>query len=111
MNRGIKCISVIPLLFRNLKYPCKHSLTLLCLFFVSTMDPLPPDDPNNNNNQNNGRRAKEDPPDGRQRRRGGGNGQAGETMSVIGNLEDSPVVVAMFLVGVVSWLLRERCIC
>ena len=32
-------------------------------------------------------------------------------MDVMGDMRDSPVVVAMFLVGVVAWFLRERCIC
>jgi hypothetical protein len=32
-------------------------------------------------------------------------------MDIIGNLDDSPAVVVMFLVGVAAWFLRERCVC
>lgn len=76
------------------------------------MDNLPPNDPNrgNNNNNNanqNGRRAKEQPYDGR-RRQNNGNGQP---MDILGNMEDQPAVVIMFLVGVAAWFLRERCVC
>jgi len=87
------------------------------------MDSLPPNDPNRNNNNNGNGRAvvKEAPYDGRSRRsqrnRGGrdadgaGAHREGEPMDVLGNMEDSPAVVAMFLVGVVSWFLRTRCVC
>mmetsp|Transcript_8081 Transcript_8081/g.20196 ORF Transcript_8081/g.20196 Transcript_8081/m.20196 type:complete len:80 (-) Transcript_8081:146-385(-) len=79
------------------------------------MTTLPPNDPNrnNSNNNNNARAAKETPYEGRrsQRNRQPEQAQNGGTMDVVGNLQDSPVVVVMFLVGVASWLLRERCIC
>ncbi|KAG7342258.1 hypothetical protein IV203_007350 [Nitzschia inconspicua] len=77
-----------------------------------TLEGLPPNDPNrgNNNNHNvnqkNSRGAKEQPYDGR--RRQGGNGQP---MDIMGNMEDQPAVVIMFLVGVAAWFLRERCVC
>ena len=71
------------------------------------MDNLPPNDPNRNNNVNF---AKEDPFDGG-RNNGRRNGQGGEPMDVLGDMRDSPAVVVMFLVGVASWFLRERCIC
>jgi len=76
------------------------------------MDSLPPNDPNNN--RPNGV-SKEQPYSGHASN-GGANRRSqrqrdGETMDVIGNLEDSPVVVAMFLVGIATWLLRERCVC
>lgn len=66
------------------------------------MDPLPPNDPNNNNNRIG--REKEAPHDGRQR-----NGS--ENMDVIGDMREQPLVVAMFLVGVASWFLRQQCTC
>mmetsp|Transcript_23483 Transcript_23483/g.30652 ORF Transcript_23483/g.30652 Transcript_23483/m.30652 type:complete len:81 (-) Transcript_23483:247-489(-) len=80
------------------------------------MDSLPPNDPNNNNNNNNNnhRNVKEAPHDGTNRRRQNG-GSQGENdngeMDVLGNMQDQPVVVAMFLIGIASWFLRERCIC
>jgi hypothetical protein len=74
------------------------------------MDSLPPNNPNNNTNPNTNTNqrttSKEQPYDGRRR-----NNNNGETMDVVGDLQDSPVVVAMFLSGLVGWLLRERCIC
>jgi hypothetical protein len=80
------------------------------------MDSQPPNDPNrggnNNNNNHNNRQqaAKEVPFDGRQR--GGRSApRDGEPMDVIGDLQESPAVVMMFLIGVASWLLREKCIC
>jgi hypothetical protein len=60
------------------------------------MDALPPNDPNQNNNQ---------------ARRKDAAAQADAPMDVMGDLRDAPVVVVMFLIGVASWLLRERCIC
>lgn len=75
------------------------------------MDALPPNDPNNNNNNNHRRTPPKDAPfDGRPATR---DPQAAnnQRMDMVGDLRDSPVVVAMFLVGVVSWLVRERCIC
>lgn len=76
------------------------------------MDSQPPNDPNrgNNNNHNNNRPAKEVPFDGRQR--GDGSAQRdGETMDVMGDLQEAPAVVVMFLLGVVGWILREKCMC
>ena len=67
-----------------------------------TMTTLPPNQPN----RDLPRPSKEAPYDGQRRRE-----QSGETMDVMGDMRDSPVVVAMFLVGVVAWFLRERCIC
>ena len=71
------------------------------------MDPLPPNDPNRNNSR---AAAKEIPHDGRRGQRNRQT-QNGDTMDVVGDLRDSPVVVMMFLVGVASWFLRERCVC
>lgn len=75
-----------------------------------TMESLPPNDPNRNNNNNGVNRAKEAPYDGRGGRRRNG-ADANGTVDFFGNMEDSPVVVMMFLVGVASWFLRERCVC
>ena len=87
-------------------------------FFDFIMDSLPPNDNNNNNNNNNnGRRLKEQPWDGRSAGRGGstagagGSTQDGQPMDIMGNMNDSPAAVVMFLVGVAAWLLRERCVC
>lgn len=67
------------------------------------MESQPPNDPNNN--QNNNRPHKEVPFDGR------GETERNEPMDIMGDMRDSPAVVIMFLVGVASWLLRERCVC
>ena len=77
------------------------------------MDSLPPNDPNrnNNNNEDNGSRdAKEQPFDGSRRNNGNGH-QDGQPMDILGDMNESPAVVMMFLVGVAAWLLRERCVC
>jgi hypothetical protein len=74
-----------------------------------TLDNLPPNDPNrgnNNNNINQSRRAKDQPYDGRRRQ-----SNNGQPMDILGNMEDQPAVVMMFLVGVAAWFLRERCLC
>eukprot|EP00538_Stauroneis_constricta_P005266 CAMPEP_0119563124 /NCGR_PEP_ID=MMETSP1352-20130426/22521_1 /TAXON_ID=265584 /ORGANISM="Stauroneis constricta, Strain CCMP1120" /LENGTH=77 /DNA_ID=CAMNT_0007611665 /DNA_START=54 /DNA_END=287 /DNA_ORIENTATION=- len=77
------------------------------------MDAQPPNDPNRNNNNNNHHNpnpsaAKEAPYDGRDNT----NNDENQPMDIIGaDLRDSPVVVVMFLIGVASWLLRERCVC
>jgi hypothetical protein len=71
------------------------------------MDPLPPNDPNNNMQ---GGAPKDAPYDGRPAPRREQT-DANARMDMVGDLRDSPVVVAMFLVGVVSWFLRERGIC
>lgn len=76
------------------------------------MESQPPNDPNRNNgnNNHNQHRAKEQPFDGS--RRGGPNRQqGGQPMDIIGDLNESPAVVMMFLMGVAAWFLRERCVC
>jgi len=76
------------------------------------MDSLPPNDPNRNNNNDGNERqnAKEQPFDGR--RRGHGSGQQdGQPMDIMGDMNEAPAVVMMFLVGVAAWFLRERCVC
>ena len=73
-----------------------------------TMESLPPNDPNRNNNNNHNSQGKDAPFDGRQRN-GGSNNDG--TMDFFGNMEDQPVVVMMFLVGVATWFLKERCVC
>ena len=75
------------------------------------MDSLPPNDPNNNRNNNNNRLpAKEVPRPGP--RRDDQLNENGE-MEVFGggNLGDQGAILALFLMGVASWILRERCIC
>lgn len=74
------------------------------------MDPLPPNDPRNNQNNRIGQ-EKEAPHDGSARRQQDGSVNENGEMDVIGDLRDQPVVVAMFLVGVASWFLRQQCIC
>ena len=68
------------------------------------MDPLPPNDPNRGSGAP---AAKEDPHDGRQRQRDGANGE----IDMIGDLRDQMPVMALFLMGLASWILRERCVC
>mmetsp|Transcript_32164 Transcript_32164/g.36971 ORF Transcript_32164/g.36971 Transcript_32164/m.36971 type:complete len:81 (-) Transcript_32164:161-403(-) len=75
------------------------------------MESLPPNDPNRNHN-NNGRSqaggaAKEQPYDGSNRNSGDNNAP----MNIIGDLDEAPAVVMMFLVGVAAWFLREQCVC
>ena len=70
------------------------------------MPTLPPNDPNRNHF--GAAPAKEAPHDGRRRQR---QPRQGETMDVFGDMQDSPAVVAMFLIGLAGWLLHERCIC
>lgn len=73
-----------------------------------TMESMPPNDPSRNNNgMGNMSAVKEAPYDGRSRQRNGADG----TMDFFGNMEDSPAVVMMFLVGVATWFLREKCVC
>jgi len=64
------------------------------------MDALPPNDPNRNNNAPAAK--------GDAQREGSSDGAP---LEAFGNMQDSPVVVAMFLIGVATWFLRERCIC
>jgi hypothetical protein len=72
------------------------------------MDALPPNDPNDPNRRRLSR-EKEILFSSGQRRSEQRN--ADGTMDVLGNLQDSPIVVAMFLIGVASWFLRTRCVC
>eukprot|EP00339_Tiarina_fusa_P012332 CAMPEP_0117008638 /NCGR_PEP_ID=MMETSP0472-20121206/8078_1 /TAXON_ID=693140 ORGANISM="Tiarina fusus, Strain LIS" /NCGR_SAMPLE_ID=MMETSP0472 /ASSEMBLY_ACC=CAM_ASM_000603 /LENGTH=73 /DNA_ID=CAMNT_0004710727 /DNA_START=99 /DNA_END=320 /DNA_ORIENTATION=+ len=73
------------------------------------MDSQPPNDPNNNRHTNF---SKEVPFDGNGRQNNGRQNNGGnEPMDIMGDMRDSPAVVVMFLVGVASWFLRERCIC
>jgi hypothetical protein len=72
------------------------------------MTALPPNRPDNN--QQIAAPTKDAPPDGRRSQRSRQVDQNGH-MDMVGDLQDSPVVVAMFLLGLVSWFLRERCIC
>ena len=71
------------------------------------MDSLPPNDPNRP--QPGAGPNKDIPHDGTPRNRRGVNAR-GE-MEVFGDLNDGGMVVMMFVVGVASWFLRERCIC
>ena len=80
------------------------------------MDSLPPNDPNrNNNNNHNGRSpggaAKEQPYDGSKNRNSNNGVDHNAPMNIMGDLEEAPAVVMMFLVGVAAWLLREQCVC
>jgi hypothetical protein len=77
------------------------------------MDSLPPNDPNSNGNGGNRSPAgKEAPYDGRTNGGRGRDGRPGnQPMDVLGNMQDSPAVVAMFLFGLIHWLMRERCVC
>lgn len=72
------------------------------------MDSLPPNDPNRNQ-PGAGSNNKDVPHDGSRRNRRGVNSN-GE-MEVFGDFEDGGMVVMMFVVGVATWFLRERCIC
>jgi len=65
------------------------------------MDALPPNDPNRNGRNDNNDSGGKDLNDNKK----------DDTVSMLGNLEDSPVVVAMFLISVASWFLRTRCVC
>lgn len=64
-----------------------------------TMESLPPNDPNDS------------------RRNGGGCGEGqpnpgnSAPIDVMGDMRDAPAVVAIFLLGVAAWFLRERCVC
>ncbi len=73
------------------------------------MDSLPPNDPN----QNQAGITKADPPDGRRKlsRRGPTVNASGEQEMEIIDLRDQGVIVIMFLIGLVNYLLRERCTC
>ena len=81
--------------------------------FRRIMDALPPNDPNRNNNYGTQPNVKSAPPDGRMRRnQQSGQPRDGDTMDVLGDLQDSPVVIAMFLVSFAGWLLRNHyCTC
>jgi hypothetical protein len=71
------------------------------------MDSLPPNDPNRNSQP--GATNKDIPHDGTPRNRRGVNAR-GE-MEVFGDLSDGGVAVMMFIVGVATWFLREKCVC
>jgi hypothetical protein len=71
------------------------------------MGPPPPNDPNNNHNNAH---QKELPYDG-SNRRNGRPAQGDAPMDIMGDMRDSPAIVVMFLFGVASWFLRERCVC
>ena len=62
-----------------------------------------------NGNCNKGSAAKEQPHDGRSNPQAGVN--ADGTMDVFGNMNDLGPAAVMFLMGVATWFLRERCIC
>jgi hypothetical protein len=76
------------------------------------MDPLPPNDPNNNGNNNSDRSAAKNVSQNRPR---GPRNQLNENgeMEVFGggNQGDQAAIMALFLMGVASWILREHCIC
>ena len=80
------------------------------------MDALPPDDPNRNQPPGGGGGGgrntasgggKEMPQDGSSRRGQNPDG----TMDVLGDWNDGGVAVVMFMMGVATWFLRERCVC
>ena len=79
---------------------------------LEIMDSLPPNDPNNNGNHNNNDRSAEK----NISQNGGGNNrnglnENGEMEIFGGNLGDQGAVFALFLMGLASYILRERCIC
>lgn len=67
------------------------------------MDSLPPNDPHRSSKNHTARPKSVEGQQPQQQ-------QTGERhMDLLGNLEDSPAVVAMFLIGVVTWFLRDHC--
>lgn len=74
---------------------------------------LPPNDPNNNRNRNNNKSVGKDVPlNGHgDRNRNGLNENGAMDVFVGGNIGDQGAIFALFLMGVVSWILRERCVC
>ena len=66
------------------------------------MSPLPPNDPARN--ERNNRMASKN--DGRSNNNGGA-----APVDVLGDMRDAPAVVAMFMIGIATWFLQERCIC
>jgi hypothetical protein len=105
-----------------------HSSIFLMLFLSGTvivqktlfhsifkMDIQPPNDPNrNNNNNNNNNDHQSDPKHKHNAKSAAGernNSNNEAPMGIMGDLNDAPAVVVMFLVGVVTWFLRERCVC
>ena len=101
LSRVCHHVASDPLALRSFA-PCSISNylfpSLSCQKF-DEMDPLPPNDPhrNLNNGQIQGKA------DARQ--------DGGAELDIIGNLQDQPIVVVMFLIGVATWLLQERCSC
>ena len=75
------------------------------------MDSLPPNDPNNNRNHGNGHSAGKDVQRGARRGAGGQLNENGEMDVFGGNRGDQAAVMALFLMGVASWILRDGCIC
>ena len=77
------------------------------------MDSRPPNDPSNHGDPSR-RGAKDAPFDGSERNRQNSNGtvlnENGE-VELLGDMRDQPIVVALFLMGLASFLLREICIC
>ena len=71
----------------------------------------PPMPPNNPNNGNNGHVRAKDDPNGQRRRDGRGRLNENGEMDIIGDLRDQGFVMVLFLMGVASYLLRERCTC
>lgn len=72
---------------------------------------LPPNDPNNNRNNDNDRSAAKDVPLQGNQRRNGLNENGEMEVFGSGNLGDQMAVFALLLIGIASWILRERCIC
>jgi hypothetical protein len=70
------------------------------------MDSPPP--PNDNNNPN-GDAARASSKEEALRPRARGVNEDGDVE--VFNLQDNGIVVVMFLFGVASWMLRERCVC
>ena len=72
---------------------------------------LPRNDPNNNRDNNNDRSAAKDVPQQGNQRRNGLNENGEMEVFGSGDVGDQMAVFALFLMGIASWILRERCIC
>ena len=66
------------------------------------MSPLPPNDPTRNSRDDH-TAAKND---GRSNNNGGV-----EPIDMLGDMRDAPAVAIMFMIGIATWFLQERCIC
>ena len=78
------------------------------------MDIQPPNDPNRNNNNNNYDSQRNHHKHNQSTKSAAGennNSNNDAPMGIMGDLNEAPAVVVMFLVGVVTWFLRERCVC